>query len=119
MLEFKSYGDHDIDTDPIIFLKCGHFYSMSSLDGMMEIDIAYERNLEGTFVDLKELSSPGASKPKSCPDCRSVIHFVKRYGRIISFHRLHALEIKHTMTVQYQLQMTSLFLQDETDEEKG
>ena len=31
----------DLDIDPVIFLQCGHFYSMSTLDGMMEIGEFY------------------------------------------------------------------------------
>ncbi len=41
MLEFNSYEEQDLDIDPVIFLQCGHFYSMSTLDGMMEIGEFY------------------------------------------------------------------------------
>lgn len=113
MLEFNCYEDHDIDADPIIFLKCGHFYSMSTLDGVMEISNAYKTDNEGDFTGTIPLSSAlGASKPASCPDCRSVIYSVKRYGRLISFHRLRALEMKHMMRVDIQLKKYSRIIND-------
>ena len=37
MIEFNTYEDHDVDSDPIVFLQCGHFYSMSTLDGIVEL----------------------------------------------------------------------------------
>ena len=36
-MTFNTYEDQDIDTDPIIVLGCGHFYSTSTLDGIMEL----------------------------------------------------------------------------------
>ncbi len=37
MLEFNTYEEQDLDSDPVIFLQCGHFYSRTTLDGIMEI----------------------------------------------------------------------------------
>ncbi len=37
MLEFNTYEEQDLDSDPVIFLECGHFYSRTTLDGIMEI----------------------------------------------------------------------------------
>lgn len=37
MLEFNTYEEQELDSDPVIFLQCGHFYSRTTLDGIMEI----------------------------------------------------------------------------------
>jgi hypothetical protein len=74
---------------------------------------------EGNFVGLKELSSSlGTSKPKSCPECRSAINNVKRYGRLIAFMRLRFLERKHMTNVDTRLRRYSLMLRGEPDEAK-
>lgn len=43
MVEFKSYEQQDLDADPVIILKCGHFYSTSTLDGIMELGESFEQ----------------------------------------------------------------------------
>lgn len=118
MLEFGSYEDHDVNADPIVFLSCGHFYSMSTLDGIMELEKAYEKDCRGNFANLKVLASSLATeKPKTCPDCRSIILGVKRYGHIISFLHLRDLEMKHMMSMNIQLQKYSRVLaQGATDD---
>lgn len=37
IFEFNTYEEQDLDSDPIIFLECGHFYSKTTMDGVMEI----------------------------------------------------------------------------------
>jgi len=116
MIEFKSYGEHDIDSDPIIFLKCGHFYPISTLDGHMELLKAYEVDTNGNFKDLKPLASGlDASKPKACPNCRSIVSSVKRYGRLISFYRLRSLEMKHMIRFNIEIQKYSQVFEDTDD----
>ena len=33
MIEFKEYGDIDLDETPVIALACGHFFTAQTLDG--------------------------------------------------------------------------------------
>ncbi len=116
MIEFKSYGEHDIDADPIIFLKCGHFYPISTLDGHMELLKAYETDTDGSFKALKPLATGlDASKTKACPNCRSIVSSVKRHGRLISFHRLRSLEMKHLIRFNIEIQKYSQLFDDMTD----
>lgn len=105
MILFTEYQDLNLDEDPIIFLPCGHFFSMSTLDKWMELSEGYEQDTEGVYTDVKQISNivANGSKPKSCPDCRSVIHSVKRYGRLISLHCLRASEMKHMMRIKMKL----------------
>lgn len=109
MILFTEYQDVDLDEDPIIFLHCGHFFTMSTLDAWMQINAAYKQDSSGGFIRIEHLSNIDAdsSKPKSCPDCRSAIHSVKRYGRLISAHRLRASERKHMMRVDMKLNILS------------
>lgn len=52
MIEFNTYEDLDLDKDPIIFLPCGHFFSVSTLDGVIELQVSAELFSEyGTYTD--------------------------------------------------------------------
>lgn len=56
-------------------------------------------------------------KPKCCPECRAVLHSVRRYGRIISFLRLRFLEHKHLISINQKLKICARSLeQSETKE---
>lgn len=81
MIEFNKYSDHNVDEDPVIFLSCGHFFAISTLDGYFGVETATE-------------------KAKVCPECRSPIDRVYRYGRAIRLIELRALERKHLASVQ-------------------
>lgn len=107
MILFTEYQDLDLNEDPVIFLPCGHYYSMSTLDGVMQLGEAYHQDMAGEYTGVKSLSDMNDTKPKSCPNCRSVIHFVKRYGRLISFNCLRASERKHMMGVNAKLRVLS------------
>lgn len=114
MICFTQYQNHDVNEDPIIVLPCKHFYSASTLDGLFEISQAYELDENGDFVGVKSLIEHcDAVKPKTCPDCRAVVHSTKRYGRLLSFIRLRVLERKHIMSIERSLQMLSKKLETE------
>jgi hypothetical protein len=54
MICFSTYQDHDVDDDPVIFLPCGHFFAVSTLDGCLEIDSVYATGEDGkTFTGIK------------------------------------------------------------------
>jgi hypothetical protein len=108
MVSLESYEEHNVDGDPIIVLSCGHFYSTSTLDGLFGLSEAYDVDEYGDFVKPKPLlGNVESSKPKVCPDCRSPVHSVKRYGRLLSFFRLRFLEMKHLMSIDKSLQLCS------------
>jgi hypothetical protein len=109
MISFSTYEDHDVDDDPVIFLPCGHFFAVSTLDGHLEIDSVYVTDEEGkTFTGLKPLRGNTVSeKPKQCPDCRAAIQSVRRYGRFLRLVELRSLERKHIMVVKRALDTLS------------
>lgn len=98
MIEFITYKDCDVDKDPIIVLPCGHFYTMTTLDGIFDVSQAYTKSDE-EYTEIKPIARNDNIKPKCCPDCRAVVHSVSRYGRLLSFLRLQFLERKHLMAI--------------------
>ncbi len=105
MIEMKDYESHDVDEDPIIVLPCGHFYSSSTMDGLLGMNEVYEMcNRTGEFIGLQSLMSANVNeKPSVCPDCRAGIHSVRRYGRVLNLKVLRSLERKHLFFVKYKL----------------
>lgn len=95
---FEAYGEHNLDEDPAIFLPCGHFFGMSTLDGLIRLDDAYaETN------DLLSLRGKVSDRPFPCPTCRVPIHSVRRYGRITKYAILESLERKHITHIRQTL----------------
>lgn len=94
MIGMNDYNNHDVSEDPIIVLPCGHCYASSTLDGLLAMTEVYEicpRTDE--FIGLKNLlDSDVNEKPAVCPDCRAVIHSVRRYGRFLNLKGLRSLE---------------------------
>jgi hypothetical protein len=87
-IEFGEYGEIEIDTNPLIFLSCGHFYTVSSLDGIMDLAQHYVTDPR-TGKILRPNSShqdrvvTSRSAPKGCPDCRLPLRDINRYNRIV------------------------------------
>ena len=99
IIEMETFASCDINSDPICVLPCGHFYTISTLDGHMQLSEYYFRdgndNEEGSWVHVRPLSAAeDIGKPKSCPACKAVIHSVYRYGRMIRNSELRLLERK-------------------------
>ncbi len=110
---FSSYAVHDVNEDPIIVLPCGHFYSATTLDGHFGMSQSYDINENGDFVGLKSLLENCRDvKPKQCPDCRSAVHSVKRYGRLLAFVRLRVLERKHIMVIEKSIRLAERQIED-------
>lgn len=83
---FEKYGEIEIDENPLIFLSCGHFYTVSSLDGILELTQHYVTDSStGNIVRPKLLQRvvTSGSAPKGCPECRRPLRDVDRYNRIV------------------------------------
>ncbi|KAJ3237919.1 hypothetical protein HDU81_008671 [Chytriomyces hyalinus] len=76
-----SYGDLDLDEDPVVVLQCGHVFTIATLDGTLGMDTVYSSDEDGW--KLAQLPSDFIALPV-CPSCRSRIVGVKRYGRILN-----------------------------------
>lgn len=47
LLLMLSYGQVDLDTDPVVVLECGHVFTTETMDGHMKLDDAYDSDCEG------------------------------------------------------------------------
>ncbi|KAI2941241.1 hypothetical protein CBS147321_5948 [Aspergillus niger] len=85
LIELKPYKDINVDEDPLVFLSCGHFYTASSLDGIMGMSEHYEvepstGRILGPKLNHRLFDS---GRPKGCPQCRAPLRDFDRYNRII------------------------------------
>ncbi|GAB7336134.1 hypothetical protein MBLNU13_g08918t2 [Cladosporium sp. NU13] len=80
-----SYAEIDLSETPCIFLPCGHIFTVESLDGIMAMSDHYELDTTtGMPLALKKHSKAYSyEEVKTCPDCRSSLRLVPRYGRIV------------------------------------
>ncbi|KAK3900041.1 hypothetical protein C8A05DRAFT_17601, partial [Staphylotrichum tortipilum] len=85
LMEFKSYGEIDLDETPIAVLGCGHFCTGETLDGLVGMNNVYTTDKFGNFNDLQGLSGQLTTIP-TCPDCRVPIRqfATRRYNRVIN-----------------------------------
>ncbi|KAG0248734.1 hypothetical protein BG011_009966 [Mortierella polycephala] len=80
-------------------LSCGHAATMSTLDGMMEMNTYYQEQVDKktgdvTYISKKDL--PGKEVPQvSCHLCRQPIVTLLRYGRRIKYGQLSMRMKKH------------------------
>jgi hypothetical protein len=82
----SKYGEIEIDEDPLIFLSCGHFYTVSTLDGIMELTQHYVTDPQtGNIVGPKSSQRvvKSGSAPHGCPVCRKPVRDIERYNRVI------------------------------------
>ncbi|KDN70104.1 hypothetical protein CSUB01_08968 [Colletotrichum sublineola] len=80
----ENYRSTDLDEDPCVFPDCGHFLTVTTMDGQMGLKDHYEMSPEGVPVALKTGSEPfSATKVKACPECRGSLRNISRYGRIV------------------------------------
>jgi hypothetical protein len=83
---FAHYEDQDLDQDPCIFPDCGHFLSMSNMDGVMELKRHFTMNEDDIPVPtaVSTESTPfKMSDIQRCPTCRGSLRNIGRYGRIV------------------------------------
>ncbi|KAF3927866.1 hypothetical protein ABW20_dc0104204 [Dactylellina cionopaga] len=74
----ETYREVDLDEDPVVFLSCGHMYTISSLDGYLELKKHYAEDEE---VGRRRILLSGESL-KGCPDCRRPLRDIDRYNRV-------------------------------------
>ena len=79
----STYGEVDLNEDPVIVPRCGHLMTLSSMDGHMDMGKYYEL----TDTSVKALKSmPGtldSDMLKVCPMCRGSLRNLNRYNRIV------------------------------------
>ena len=90
---FETYRNINLDEDPIIIPKCGHFYTLDTYDSHMDLKRVYRLDMFGKVVGPRPLD--GSDEPadgdsvkeelkiKNCPDCRAPLRDIHRYNRIV------------------------------------
>jgi hypothetical protein len=90
LIMMSTLSSYDPDADgcsPLIVLPCQHVFSTETLDGHLNLSSFYEQDELGRWVRCKNFDELGADvklpKTTCCPHCRSPIHGINRYGRIL------------------------------------
>ncbi|CAM9746103.1 unnamed protein product [Ascophyllum nodosum] len=95
MLEFTTLKEHDPSVEPVLVLGCGHSYTLSTLDGYMDLSANYDKDsTNGVWSAPKPLGSD-CSTLKSCPECRTPVGGLSRYKRVTNKAMIDMAEIKH------------------------
>jgi hypothetical protein len=79
-ITMSNYRDTNLDEDLIVFLSCGHFYTLETLDGHMDIKQSYIITTDGEIAGPKRFSR---SEMKTCPECRMPLRNIHRYNRVV------------------------------------
>ncbi|KAF9106326.1 hypothetical protein BGX27_009207 [Mortierella sp. AM989] len=88
----QTLGEIDISEDLILALSCGHALTMTSLDGMMEMNDYYENETDlrtgvVTYTGKKPLAGIEIGQV-ACHLCRKPISGLYRYGRRVKVAQL-------------------------------
>ncbi|KAF8540975.1 AAA domain-containing protein [Trichophaea hybrida] len=86
LLEFNTYGSVNLDTDPILILGCGHFFTRETMNLHIRLDKVYCGDQDGYFNGITYPSGDLEQPFPSCPKCRQPLrqYSVRRYGRVIN-----------------------------------
>lgn len=119
LVEMTTLADVDVSVDPLIQLGCGHVFCTSTLDGICEMDLAYERQRDRDpeaslvqWIDYRPLADLSAHSPAPCcPTCRQPLDSksVKRYGRLL---KQRTIELTQRKAIVEESQMLSRFSAD-------
>ncbi|RHY32176.1 hypothetical protein DYB32_002785 [Aphanomyces invadans] len=89
-------ADHDPDESPLVRLRCGHCFTIETMDGCMDLAAFYTRNAVGEWVSPTPLKAPSQGGAQyACPTCRAPVGGVHRYGRLINFSNVMLSELKY------------------------
>ncbi|KAK1041494.1 hypothetical protein LTR74_018607, partial [Friedmanniomyces endolithicus] len=85
MVMFETYGNINLGEEPCISTPCGHIFTLSTMDGIMDMPKHYETDpISGKLTGLRTTSEPFSSDElKVCPTCITSLRNVARYGRIV------------------------------------
>jgi hypothetical protein len=77
----QEYYEIDINETPVLVLGCGHFFTVETLDGLVDLQKAYK--LDNNRFYCVELTGEFLQLPR-CLTCRAPIRNIRRYGRILN-----------------------------------
>ncbi|KAF3940983.1 hypothetical protein ABW19_dt0208668 [Dactylella cylindrospora] len=82
IIMFETYRNSR--DEPIIFLPCGHFYTISTFDGSVKMRDFFEfSDSEGWEVTGKYMQEKSDPEIPKCPNCRSLFTTSTRYNEIV------------------------------------
>ncbi|CAZ82087.1 unnamed protein product [Tuber melanosporum] len=117
LIMFETYRNINLDEDPVIVPKCGHFYTLDTYDNHMDLKRVYRFDLVGEIIGPRPLD--GSDEPadgdsererlkiKNCPDCRAPLRDIYRYNRIIKSASLD--EATRRFCISSNVELTKLF----------
>ncbi|MCJ1229379.1 hypothetical protein MMC12_006045 [Toensbergia leucococca] len=83
-IEGKTYGEVDLDEDPVIIPSCGHILTVFNMDGHLDMAKYYIMSPEGRVRSPVSGSQPFSNNDlKACPMCRAPLRNINRYNRIV------------------------------------
>lgn len=79
----KIYAEINLDENPCIFPRCGHFLTIESMDGQMDMKKYYMMENDKP-VAIRSSSEPFSVEDiKRCATCRGSLRDLSRYGRLV------------------------------------
>ncbi|KAF1915145.1 hypothetical protein BDU57DRAFT_576497 [Ampelomyces quisqualis] len=112
MILMQPYSEIDLDELPIVALECGHFFTVETLNGHIDLKEVYKQDKNTLrYVALVENAQLAAKVPR-CPTCREPIrqHVTQRYNRIINKAVVGDMTMRFVLTSQQELQKLELEL---------
>lgn len=80
----ETYKEIDLDKNPCVFPKCGHFLTIENMDAQMDLGKYYVRDALGHPSSVAASSEPfSISDIKTCATCRGPLRDITRYGRLV------------------------------------
>jgi hypothetical protein len=80
----ETYENINLDENPCIFPRCGHFLTTESMDGQMALQEHYELDEQGRPMSINDASRPFSMDDiKTCATCRGSLRDLARYGRLV------------------------------------
>lgn len=80
----ESYRNIDLDKNPCVFPQCGHFLTMESMDGQMNLKQYYVTDADERPIAIASSSQPfSVADIKTCATCRGSLRNISRYGRLV------------------------------------
>ena len=80
----EMYRDINLNENPCIFPRCGHFSTMESMDALMDIKKYYVVDGEDKPITIAAPLEPFSMNDiKTCATCRGSLRDIARYGRLV------------------------------------
>jgi len=101
MVCMETYQQIELDTNPVIFLTCGHFFCMDTVDGLMQMRDVYEYDREDNIISQKPQENWIKDIKQSqtrCPSCRGTLTDILRYNRVAKGVMIEVLTQKFLLT---------------------